>query len=268
MTAHLERKRDTLPAGVLALLVHGAFFSVLYFGFNWQSHRPVPMMVEMWDALPEMAQPPAPAPEPEPEPFERETKLVQPAPKPESPSPAEIALNEKKLKAAKAETEARAKKQQREELEKKAQETKRKQQELARQEQLRKEAEALEEEKKRQQEERRLRQDARMRAEQDRIRREEDSALRAEVERYKEKIQSKIRHKIPPQDVAEGVEAKFYVRVLPGGGVVAVVLEKTSGNPTYDEAAERAIYAASPLPMPPNPELERLFRELRLSIKP
>jgi colicin import membrane protein len=69
--------------------------------------------------------------------------------------------------------------------------------------------------------------------------------------------------------VAEKAEAIFLVTVLPGGSVMDnVKLEKSSGNAAYDSAAERAIYKAQPLPVPQDPELARMFRELRLSVKP
>jgi colicin import membrane protein len=47
-----------------------------------------------------------------------------------------------------------------------------------------------------------------------------------------------------------------------------VKLIKSSGNAAYDSAAERAIYKAQPLPLPQEEALARMFRELRLSVKP
>ncbi|MEK7810723.1 MAG: TonB C-terminal domain-containing protein [Pseudomonadota bacterium] len=43
---------------------------------------------------------------------------------------------------------------------------------------------------------------------------------------------------------------------------------KSSGNPAYDIAAERAIYKAQPLPLPADANMQKLFRELRLTIRP
>jgi colicin import membrane protein len=70
--------------------------------------------------------------------------------------------------------------------------------------------------------------------------------------------------------VPDSAEAKFMVIVLPGGSVMndGVKLIKSSGNAAYDSAAERAIYKAQPLPMPQDEALARMFRELRLSVKP
>lgn len=41
-----------LPAGLMALAVHGAFFALLYFGFTWQALPPQTMSVELWSQLP------------------------------------------------------------------------------------------------------------------------------------------------------------------------------------------------------------------------
>jgi colicin import membrane protein len=41
-----------LPAGLLALVVHGGFFALLYFGFTWQALPPETMSAELWQSLP------------------------------------------------------------------------------------------------------------------------------------------------------------------------------------------------------------------------
>jgi colicin import membrane protein len=70
-------------------------------------------------------------------------------------------------------------------------------------------------------------------------------------------------------DVPANVEAIFKVTLLPDGTLVDdPVLVKSSGFPAYDEAAERAILSAEPLPVPTDPMLQKLFRELKLSIRP
>jgi len=255
MTARLANHQDDIPAGILALLVHAIFFALLYFGVSWQSHRPAMMVVEMWEELPESPKIVKPlevvAPPPPPKAIE---------PKPVLPNRADIALENKKKKLL-AEQEKKAEQDKQDALEKK-----RKVEALIAREH--KATEQLDQDKKIQAE-RQRQQEARIKSEQDRVRQEADAATRSEIDRYKEKIQSKIRRNIiMPPDVPAAVEAKFFVRVLPGGDVIEVRLEKSSGNAAYDSAAERAIYKSRPLPLPPNPELERMFRELRLSLKP
>jgi hypothetical protein len=46
------------------------------------------------------------------------------------------------------------------------------------------------------------------------------------------------------------------------------VLVKSSGIQAYDDAAARAILSAEPLPVPTDVSLQKMFRELKLSIKP
>jgi len=53
---------------------------------------------------------------------------------------------------------------------------------------------------------------------------------------------------------------------LPTGEVLTVKMRKSSGYKRYDEAVERAIWKASPLPPPPSRELFQ--RELELTFRP
>ncbi|MDO8312030.1 MAG: cell envelope integrity protein TolA, partial [Sideroxyarcus sp.] len=101
------------------------------------------------------------------------------------------------------------------------------------------------------------------------IRAEVAAATEAEKGRYVDMIRSKIRRNIVmPPDVSENAEAIFKVTLLPGGMVMDVAMLKSSGNAAYDNATERAIYKAQPLPLPTDPLLKKEFRELNLKIKP
>jgi colicin import membrane protein len=86
MSAAIYSEPYRLPAGILALLVHGAFFSLLYFGFTWQTVPPETMSVELWRDLPNDT--PAIAPPPAPK--------VEEVVKPEPQEPHEIAVPDKK----------------------------------------------------------------------------------------------------------------------------------------------------------------------------
>lgn len=62
MNAAAYHEPYRLPAGLLALAVHGAFFALLYFGFTWQTLPAASMSVELWQALPDqVVASPAPA---------------------------------------------------------------------------------------------------------------------------------------------------------------------------------------------------------------
>jgi len=64
-------------------------------------------------------------------------------------------------------------------------------------------------------------------------------------------------------------ELTFQISVLPTGELSgSPKLAKSSGNPTCDEAVERAIMASEPLPMPPDNAAKAEFRNLKLKFKP
>ncbi len=243
------REPNRLPAGLLALTVHAAFFAMLMFGLRWQTLPPENYAVELWDSLPSIdpvpEQMPAPPPEPIPEqlPATPPEPIPQPALKPAPPQPvkaevkAEIELREKKVSKAKPAKPG-----------------------------------AKELKARRQAEEQRLLEEyaaQRRQSEQARVRAEVSAATAAEVGRYQDMIRSKIRRNIVmPPDVSENAEAIFKVTLLPGGMVMDVAMLKSSGNPAYDNAAERAIYKAQPLPLPTDATLQQKFRELKLTIRP
>lgn len=231
-----------LPAGVLALTVHLAFFALLMFGVRWQTLPHDVFAVELWDELPaiELALEPTPVASVETAPQLPEVKPVAEQPVKSGAPPevkADIELREKKIgktePAKPTAKEIRARRQA--------------------DEQLLLQAYAAS-----------LRQ-----SEQARIRAEVSAATAAEVGRYQDMIRNKIRRNIVmPPDVAENVSSEFKVTLLPAGMVLEVVLFKSSGNPAYDNAVERAIYKAQPLPLPPDASMQKLFRELRLTIRP
>jgi colicin import membrane protein len=192
--------------------------------------------VEMWDRLPDGGD----LPEREPispaqaEPMQS-TKVV-------SPEKADIELRDKKSKQKAKKEKAAAK---------------------AKQEVERRELEAYSN---------RLRatEQRRIQAEQERVRAEVNMAVQTQVERYQSLIRDKIRRKMKMvADVPQNVEAIFKVTLLPDGSLMDdPLLVKSSGFPAYDDAAERAILSAEPLPVPADLSLQKLFRELKLSIRP
>ena len=240
-----------LPAGVLALVVHGAFFALLYFGVNWHSEPPQGMEVDIWDALPSAQMEPvkmAPPPMPEvvpPKPVEA-PKLEEPV---APPKPVIVVPDKKKQKIKPREIK---KPETRKVVEikpvppKKAEpvqvDTKAQAAQVAQ--------EGLENA--------RAAQAAAAAA-----------AITNEVGKYIGLIRSKIRNKIVmPPDVPDTVQAEFNVILLPGGSVLSTKLTKPSGSPAYDEAVERAIMKAQPLPLPPDAALFSKFREMNLTFKP
>ena len=262
-----------LPAGLLALAVHVAFFVLIYFGVSWRAEPPQGMVVEIWESLPkaeaepvkappppvEQVEPPKPVEPPKieepPKPVEVQ-KSAEPEPLP-APPKAEIELAEKKkkLKAKQIEDE---KKKKAEELKKQAKQKKLEAEQAAKAEQERMRAEQAA----------RAEQE-RIRAEQERARAEQAAAIGKVVDEHKARIIAKIRRNIVmPPDVPDSARAEFDVTLLPGGSVLNVRLVKPSGKEAYDSAVERAIFKSQPLPLPTDVALFNKFRELRLKFSP
>jgi colicin import membrane protein len=231
-----ESPNEKAVSGALALVMHALFFAMLVFSVTWQKREPAAMVAELWSNLPSPKSevPPPPPPKVEPEPPQPKVE-VKPAPKVEPrPEPkAEIDLREKKEKERKAKEEL-AEKKKREEQEKQAKEVadaKRRAQEQS--DALRKQAQ------------------------------EQADAQAREIEKYKQAIAARIRRFIvEPPNIQGNPAAELDIVILPGGEVLDVRTKKASGQSAWDNACERAIRRAQPLPLPTNPELMKVFREL------
>jgi len=256
---------------LLAITVHVALFTVLFFGIRWKTKQADPVMAELWRQLPavEQARPPEPPPPrvepkpppPKPEPAPEPKVEPKPAPKPD------IALEQERKRKEEAE-----KKKLEEERKKREEAEKKKQDELrAKEEKERREKEAAEK--------RRLEAENRKRM-QDQLNRELAAAAPkapatapalagdpAALATWQNQIQAKIRSNIVlPPDLAGNPQAEFDVTLLPTGEVLSVKLARSSGNRALDDAWERAILKSSPLPRPSKPEI--FVRDLRLKFRP
>lgn len=254
-----RREPYRLPAGILALAVHGAFFLLLYFGFAWQTQYDAAMSVELWDSLPETVDAPLAEPgieeivqpvepekiaqpdivQPEPEIAQAEPKVAQAEPEIAPPEP-DIALPAEKKTEARRETKKPVKK------------------DDARLARKHAEQEAAEQNQARLAEQQAARERTEQAAARDRV-----------VGEYKTKIYNKIKLKIVmPPGVPGSARAEFRVTLLPGGAVLSAEMKISSGNEAYDNAVERAIYKADPLPLPPDAAMFKDFRVLRLGFSP
>jgi outer membrane biosynthesis protein TonB len=89
------------------------------------------------------------------------------------------------------------------------------------------------------------------------------------VEHYANRIRAKI---VPKIRVSEGTKGNsigmFELTILPGGDVLETRLVRSSGVAAYDLAVERAILAASPLPVPGDSDVfQQEFRKFKFSFK-
>lgn len=242
MSAIVYREPYKLPAGILAVTVHGVFFALLYFGFTWKMQPAATMSVELWSSLPgevvnlsalseAIMQPSQPEIEPEVE--QQAQAAVEPdiaLPDKKKPDP----VPEKKVNTRAAE-QAKAVQAARDEREVRIAE-------LAAREIAEKEA---------------------------RAHAEQAAAIGRVVDEYTGRIVSKIRRNIVmPPGVANDARVEFSVTLLPGGTVLSARLTRFSGNSAYDNAVERAILKSQPLPLPPDATMFKNFRELKLVFRP
>ena len=248
--------RERIISGAFASTMHLLFIALLVFGVNWQKKvEPQVNVVDLWRPLSPAetkAVAPPPAPEPpkpvvKPEVKQEVRPKVEPTPpkpvaKPEAAKP-DIALKEKE----KIEKERRAA----EDKQKAAK---------------KREDEAAAAQKSQQAEAQRL---AREQAEaQQAMAAQAAAARRNELDKYKKAISDKIRRFIViPPNLQGNPESEFDVVVLPDGNLLNLKLKRPSGNTAYDNAVERAINRAQPLPLPPDPAMAKDFRELNLKFK-
>jgi colicin import membrane protein len=251
--------RDQALAGGLAFATHILFFVILFFSVSWQ-HRRVDSvsMVELWSELPSAsrpAPPPEPAPRLKPEPPPPPPKAVaKPPPKPEASPKPDIALREKQEKERKRkEVEAEARKQKliAEKKVRDEAEAKRKTDAEALKKKQAAEAEARRAEK--------ARADAAAAA---------AAARQGEIDKFMAGIRDKTkRFLIIPPSVKGNPEVVVTVTLLPGGEVLDVKFKSSSGNPSYDNAVERAIRRAQPFSVPAG-ELFQQFRRFDMAFRP
>jgi colicin import membrane protein len=238
--AALEQRDEPGYGGSLALsaTVHLLLLLVIFFGVRFQSHAPDTVTVELWEPQPpQPAVVPRPAP---PQPRVEPQAPPKPEPKVEKPDivekPAPKAKPKPEVKPEPPKPRPKADDQFRREV----------RQQLA-QEQAAAQERQLKE----------------------LLAREQAAASSRALATWTDKIRAKIRSKIPVQ-VAQAVpgnpEAIFDVTLLPTGEVLNAKMRQSSGNTPYDEAVERAILGASPLP---KPEPQSLFqRRLELRFRP
>ncbi|MGR3914045.1 MAG: cell envelope integrity protein TolA [Gammaproteobacteria bacterium] len=90
-------------------------------------------------------------------------------------------------------------------------------------------------------------------------------ALSALVERIAAKVERNWRR---PQTSRAGLRVTIRVRVSRDGRVVAAQVTRGSGDPFFDQSAERAVQKASPLPFPPNPQYYEFINTFDFKFQP
>ena len=255
----VSRPAPKLFAGALALGVHALFVLLLVFGVSWQTERPAPVMVDLWEALPEVAppaavRPPEPPPPPVkvPEPAKAEPVPQAVADEPPPPKAPDIALEKKKAEAErqkKLQAIEAAEEKVRAEAARKKQLAEQKKRDLLRQ---------MEEEERRMADEGAAN-ETRKQAD-TRVASKRQAEVKRIAEQYGDMISAKVHGNTRlPDNLKGNLVVRYRVKLLPTGEVVDVQPMKPSGNVAFDEAVKRGIYKSSPLPLPADREARAQF---------
>jgi colicin import membrane protein len=241
--------QEKVISGAFATTMHLLFIALLVFGVNWQKKvEPQVNIVDLWsppaEAPPKVVEPPPPEP-PAPEVKPVVQPKVEPTPpkavaKPEVAKP-DIALKTKEKE--KVEKERRV-------IEDKQADAKKREDEARAAQKAQAEAQRLAKE----QADAQRAVAAQAAAAQEKMRNEYIGRIRDKIKRFI----------VKPPNLQGSEESDFDVVLLPDGNVLGAKLKRGSGNSAYDNAIERAISRAQPLPMPPDPALLKEFRELNL----
>ena len=241
---------------LLAVLMHGLLIAALLVSVKWQT-RPQPVVAELWTPqdMPSVSEPapPEPAPVVEAPPPPPPPARIEP-PRPHQPPP-EIKLKadqkpEKPPKTLPPETRKTVKPPAFDDL-------------LAREQSQLDRRKSDVDRQRREEEQVRLQKLAREEQES-----QQRSAARTKSQAdYTSRIQGKIRgNLVQPPNLKGNPVAQFTVTQLPNGEILEVRLRRSSGNPLYDDAVERAIRKSSPLPRPDDPSV--FSRDLALTFCP
>ncbi len=237
---NVPQSGGSAPAIVLAVLMHVLLAALLFFGIRWQSSAPAVIQAELWSATPQTAAPlprPVPppskveAPKPEPK-IEVERPLVKPDIAEKAPVKVEPLKKKEpvKVEAPKPQPKPDPVKTPAKPV---VEATPRPPSELA----------ALQA----------------LAAAESTGKDAQTSGPRGR-ENYISRLQNAIRSQMRyPANSSGNPVVEIRVEQLPNGEVVNVTVKKPSGVQAFDEAVERAIRAASPLPKDEQGKVERVL---------
>lgn len=259
----VRRDPNKLPAAILAIIVHIAFFALIIFGVTWQVKHPTPITAEIWDSLPPVRNTVAAPVSVQSPPPESEPVVKKPEPVAEKlppvPTRAEIELKTKRereelikqKKLERAETEKAAAQKKLEDVKKTEEDKKRRELETAKAQKAAN-AKLLTEQI----------------ARENQLRETQAAARSAAVNDYSAKIAALIRSRANIPDTVVGKpKISVRLRLLVNGVVFDAQVVTPSGNRVYDESVERAINGIKNWPEPDKPELVGANRTLILNIE-
>ena len=270
--------RDDEPgkvlSGVMAVVVHAAFFILLVFGMSWQRRETPAVVVDLWSNLPPSPAVKAPEPEPAPKP---EAKPPPPPPEPRpvpkiapkpAPEPKPVVKPDISLEKEKQE-KARREREEREKAEAKKRDEIAKADARKKEEAEKRRIAALEAERAKEAE--RVRLEREQQEAMKRLQQQQAAAQAKEIDMYRTRISEKIRRYVNKEPCAPlgNPQITFSAVLLPDGNTLQEPkVLRSSGNAACDQAVLRAVIRAQPLPLPPEPTLFAKFRELNLEFRP
>lgn len=108
-----------------------------------------------------------------------------------------------------------------------------------------------------------------MAAEEKQLQQATQAAEQGILDRYKAQIIQAIEQQwIVPEGADQSLSCVLLIRLGPNGVVLSVSLVQSSGDVILDRSAQAAVFKASPLPVPKDPNQFAAFRELRLTVRP
>lgn len=245
--------RGSVRAFIFAVVMHCLLIAFLYFGISWTNQPAAPAQADLWTALPPMSSPPprvVTPPQPRPEP-----KIEEPKPEPPPPVKADITQKIEKKKPEPPKKKEPPKEPPKKEPPKAEPKTEpppkpvpkppEKQQPDPVKAEMDRMQRQLNQDTARNDMQRQLAQEGKQKA--------QAAASSGNSDAWNAKFAGLVRSGIPVT-IANAVKgnspAIFDITVLPGREVGLVRLVTSSGNPAFDAAAQQAIQATTPLPLP------------------
>ena len=185
---------------------------------------------------------------------------------------------EEKKKRKSEENKLKKLEKERKKLEKKQKEEKQKAEaaERKRKEEEKQKAEAAERKRKEEEKqkaeaaERKRKEEEKQKALQEELEAEQLEYDKSEILKYTSRITSSIENRFNRTNLKEGLSCKILIRMNEDGKVIESTIVETSGNGLFDQRAEKAVYSASPLPVPSDRKLFNKYmrRGIKITFEP
>ena len=171
---------------------------------------------------------------------------------------------EEKKRQKKLEKKAEEAKKKRIAEEKKLKKLKKEKKELEKKQKLEREKKKKEAERKRKEEEKKLKE----KALQEELEAEQSEHDQSEISKFTNLIINAIENRFNCSPLFKGISNKILIRMSESGKVIESTIIESSGNELFDQRAEKAVYSASPLPVPTDSKLFNEMRKIRITFEP